>query len=139
MTRYEREGIARIHLGQLTTEHPELEDQYYRALSKRQQMRQRAGRTGAASPPLHLPLPTPRVRRDDTAADGSSGGRKGGEAGSARERERAMAKTALNEALANALGKMSRSSYRKPRQQLQVPPAAKSALVCEAAFQQRPG
>lgn len=121
MTRYEREGIARIHLGQLTTENPELEDYYYRALSKRQskQCQSNAGQ----NVPLYLPLPTPRGNRREEG--GASGEGKKDSNMSARERERekerALAKSAINEALANALGKVSRSSSRKPRQQLQIP------------------
>ncbi|PJF17278.1 Topoisomerase II-associated protein PAT1 domain-containing protein [Paramicrosporidium saccamoebae] len=56
MTRYEREGISRIHLTQLTTEHPEIEDFYYKAFA------QRRTRKRTSDAPLYLPLPTPRKR-----------------------------------------------------------------------------
>jgi hypothetical protein len=56
MTRYEREGISRIHLTQLTTEHPEIEDFYYKAFA------QRRARKRTNDAPLYLPLPTPRKR-----------------------------------------------------------------------------
>jgi hypothetical protein len=99
MTRYEREGIARIHLGQLTTEHPELEDFYYKSFAKRQSKKRN-------DTPLHLPtLPTPKKGREP-----KHGSR-------------------TNEALAGALGKAGSSSSRKPRTQLQVPSIAARILI----------
>lgn len=52
MTKYEREGIRRIHMAQLTTENPLLEDFYYQAFSKRSLKSQ-----NQSSAPLYLPLP----------------------------------------------------------------------------------
>lgn len=104
MTRFEREGISRIHLGQLTTENPDLEDFYYRSYAKRQAKRK------SEAPLLYLPLPSQRKQ-------------KGGE----RDREQKQLKT--KEALAGALGKAVSSSSRKPRQQLQVPSSTKMVFV----------
>lgn len=52
MTKFEREGIRRIHMAQLTTEKPALEDFYYQAYSKRSLKNKDQSNT-----PLYLPLP----------------------------------------------------------------------------------
>lgn len=52
MSKYEREGIRHIHMAQLTTENPLLEDFYYQAFSKRSLKHQNQSNT-----PLYLPLP----------------------------------------------------------------------------------
>lgn len=52
MSKYEREGIRHIHMAQLTTENPVLEDYYYQAFSKRSLKSHNQSNT-----PLYLPLP----------------------------------------------------------------------------------
>lgn len=110
MTRYEMEGISRIHLSQLTTENPEMEDFYYRAYAKRMARR----RAQNVDPPLYLPLPTPRRQQGSKSAGRSA-----------------------EASLARVLGKVSASSSKKPRQQLQVPSTAKvlsSAALGDVQF-----
>ncbi len=58
MTKYEREGIRRIHMAQLTTENPVLEDFYYQAFSKRSLKNQNQSNT-----PLYLPLPNMKKKQ----------------------------------------------------------------------------
>jgi hypothetical protein len=57
MSKYEREGIRHIHMAQLTTENPVLEDFYYQAFSKRSLKNQSQSNT-----PLYLPLPSLRKK-----------------------------------------------------------------------------
>lgn len=57
MSKYEREGIRHIHMAQLTTENPVLEDFYYQAFSKRSLKNQNQSNT-----PLYLPLPNLRKK-----------------------------------------------------------------------------
>lgn len=97
MTRYEREGIRHIHMAQLTTENPVMEDFYYQAYSKRS-LKNR----DQANTPLYLPLPVPRGDRKK------------------KEQQAKDPKEARPSPLEGALGKVSSSSSRKPRQQLQV-------------------
>ena len=107
MSRYEREGIARIHLGQLTTEHPDIEDFYYKSYASRAASRRSKSNTSGESAPLYLPLPTPR--RHHT-----------------KDKEKDPKK--INEALASTLGKKSVSSSKRPRQQLAIPTTVQSLL-----------
>lgn len=53
MSKYEREGIRHIHMAQLTTENPLLEDFYYQAFSKRS-LKHHQNQSGTT---LYLPLP----------------------------------------------------------------------------------
>lgn len=134
LTKFEREGVARIHLSQLSTEHAEVEDYYYRAYAKRASLR-RGGADGGIAPPLYLPLPTPR-RRERGGGGGGDRDRDRPERGEWSERDRSggtpnRADTTgrqptgqaalMREALASALGKKSASSSKRPRQQLVVP------------------
>lgn len=121
MTRYEREGIARIHLSQLTTENPDIEDFYYKSYAKRVSRRRPAGGTTADQAPnlLYLPLPTPR-RPAPSSGNISSNTPINSKEAKRREKEE-REKEKFKEALSHALGKINTSSSRKPRQQLQVP------------------
>lgn len=58
MSKYEREGIRHIHMAQLTTENPLLEDFYYQAFSKRSLKHQSQSNT-----PLYLPLPNQKKKQ----------------------------------------------------------------------------
>lgn len=65
MTKFEREGIRRIHMAQLTTEKPALEDFYYQAYSKRSLKNKDQSNT-----PLYLPLPN--LKKKQPTKDRSS-------------------------------------------------------------------
>lgn len=127
MTRFEREGIARIHLSQLTSENPDIEDYYYKSLAKR--IAKKKASQGGSENVLYLPLPTPhQSKKGATASNASSTPnakeREKEREREQREREREKEREKVKEALAGALGKISASTSRKPRQQLQVPSIA---------------
>lgn len=130
LNKFEREGVARIHLSQLSTEHAEVEDYYYRAYAKRASLKRGAnGNDGGIAPPLYLPLPTPRRRERGSDRDRTERGERSDRdrTGGAADRADTTGKqptgqaAMMKEALASALGKKSASSSKRPRQQLVVP------------------
>lgn len=133
MSRWEQEGISRIHLSQLTTEFPDVEDYYYRTYIKRTKATQ--GSNSSKKMPIFFPIPTPNQFRSVKAANArdaaikqkesngifSSPERKEEEKKNKRTVEKKDREIAEKEALVKALGKNTASSARKPRRQLQVP------------------
>lgn len=135
MNRFERELIQRIHTHQLTTDNPHMDDFYYQSLTKKRAAA--SGSTANAAPPLlYFPLPSVadrereyqrrqqrRARREQELA--AKEGRFPTEAAAAAAAAAAQVKTSSKEssgeALELVLGKVSHSSSRKPRQQLQIP------------------
>jgi len=91
MSKYEREGIRHIHMAQLTTENPMLEDFYYQAFSKRS-LKYHQNQSNTT---LYLPLPNLKPKKSASSKESKQN-------------------------LDGALGKIAGSSSRKPRQQLQV-------------------
>jgi len=68
MTRYEREGISRIHLLQLTTEQPDKEDFYYQAMTRKKRHPVEAGEREKDQGPLYLPLPNLKKKANSKEA-----------------------------------------------------------------------
>lgn len=126
LTRFEREGVARIHLSQLSTEHADVEDYYYRAYARRTTSKRGGGSSlGAAiTPPLYLPLPTPRRRErgERDKVDRVEATKPSGQV------------ALMKEALASALGKKSASSSKRPRQQLVVPALASESGTSDGIY-----
>lgn len=113
MSRYEQEGIARIHRSQLTTEYPALEDYYYRAFSKKIAARGRNDPSLMGTMPLYLPLP-------GISVSGTSPKRIQHQS-LARKEARTVAAAKMKEVFATALGKKSVASHKAPRPQLAMP------------------
>ena len=121
MNRFERNLIMKIHTTQLTTETPLMDDFYYQALTKK-----KATMAEGTGPLLYFPLPSAAERQKELQRRERRKQRREKE----REKEKGKEKdqnnhnenTATVEINAElVLGKVSNSSSRKPRQQLQIP------------------
>lgn len=120
MNRFERDLIVRIHTTQLTTDTPHLDDFYYQALTKRRQQQALQSGDDHSVPVLYFPLPSAAERLREQQRRQQR--RKLREKEGAREKDGARDKDdAPLSAAALVLGKVSHSSSRKPRQQLQIP------------------
>lgn len=126
MNRFERELIQRIHTHQLTTDNPHMDDFYYQSLNKK---RASSAASNSAPPLLYFPLPSVADREREFQRRQQRRARRERELAAKEGRELpsnesaaslATAKT-KDDALDLVLGKVSHSSSRKPRQQLQIP------------------
>ena len=123
MNRFERELIQRIHTHQLTTDNPHMDDFYYQSLTKK---RAANASSSSAAPLLYFPLPSVADREREFQRRQQRRARRERElaAKEGREPESVPVKStkeSSGEALELVLGKVSHSSSRKPRQQLQIP------------------
>ena len=124
MNRFERNLIMKIHTTQLTTETPLMDDFYYQALTKK-----KATASEGSGQLLYFPLPSVADRQKEFQRREKRRKQRERE----REKEDLKDKEKENSSFTDALesnnsinvelvlGKVSHSSYRKPRQQLQVP------------------
>jgi hypothetical protein len=129
MNRFERDLIQRIHTVQLATDNPRLEDFYCRALMAKRASSTAASNSGKA-PLLYFPLPSAAERlreqqrrqrrreRLEKQKQAESGH------GDSSERTAGSVNSLVEDVAALVLGKVSHSTSRKPRQQLQVPSTA---------------
>ncbi len=123
MNRFERELIQRIHTHQLTTDNPHMDDFYYQSLTKK---RATNSATSAAAPLLYFPLPSVIDREREFQRRQQRRARREREQAAKEGREPETlplksSKESSGEALELVLGKVTHSSSRKPRQQLQIP------------------
>lgn len=125
MNRFERNLIMKIHTTQLTTETPLMDDFYYQALTKRKSMN---FNDGAGPSLLYFPLPSAADRQKELQRRERRRKQREREREKEREKEGTSALSTSNSASANVeinaelvLGKVSHSTSRKPRQQLQIP------------------
>ncbi len=128
MNRFERELIQRIHTHQLTTDNPHMDDFYYQSLTKkRAASASNAAAAASAAPLLYFPLPSVADREREFHRRQQRRARREREmaAKEGREPENLLpvksTKESSGEALELVLGKVTHSSSRKPRQQLQIP------------------
>lgn len=125
MSRYEREGISRMHLGQLSTDDPELEDYYYKNYTK-----QLRSSCSSIKPPLYLPIPSISQRK----AKGGAQEQKKDVNYSQQQQQQESSNSELQEVLSKSLGHGSLSSVtRKARQTLLQP--SQSTLLKQSATQ----
>ena len=128
MNRFERNLIMKIHTSQLTTETPLIDDFYYQALTRKKASF--GNESYSASSLLYFPLPSAAERQRELQR------RERRRRQQHREREKERDKDKDKNMNANSpavlaqtaeisadlvLGRVSNSSSRKPRQQLQVP------------------
>lgn len=127
MNRFERNLIMKIHTTQLTTETPLMDDFYYQALTKK-----KATMAEGTGPLLYFPLPSAAERQKELQRRERR--KKQREKEREKEREKqgfGSSSDNLNAPLSTSapveinaelvLGKVSHSTSRKPRQQLQIP------------------
>jgi DNA topoisomerase 2-associated protein PAT1 len=118
MNRFERNLIMKIHTTQLTTATPMMDDFYYQALTKR-----KATTMEGIGSLLYFPLPSAADRQREFQRRERR--RKQREKEREKEQQRGVeVPCEENNAVINVdlvLGKVSHSSSRKPRQQLQMP------------------
>lgn len=134
MNRFERELIQRIHTHQLTTDNPHMDDFYYQSLNKK---RASSSTANSAPPLLYFPLPSVADREREFQRRQQRRARRERELAAKEGRElpnnesaaSLVTAKAKDEALDLVLGKVSHSSSRKPRQQLQIP----SSIADESA------
>lgn len=124
MSRYEREGISRMHLGQLSTDDPELEDYYYKNYTK--QLRSSGSTT---KPPLYLPIPSISQRKAKGVSKDVNSSQH-----HQQHQQQESSNSELQEVLSKSLGHGSLSSVtRKARQTLLQP--SQSTLLKQSATQ----
>lgn len=105
MNMYDRELVTKIHIGQLRTEQPMVEDFYYQALLRRATKRSGGEQSTVNSTTSFLPLPRMTQRTRERRAHATPGGL------DMRD-------------LRQALGTISSGSSRKPRQSIMSPSLA---------------
>lgn len=118
MNRFERNLIMKIHTTQLTTETPLMDDFYYQALTKKKAMM--AEGTG---PLLYFPLPSAAERQKELQRRElrKKQREKEREKERGKEENNSSANVTVEISAELVLGKVSHSTSRKPRQQLQIP------------------